>query len=114
MIISNGGDHVNVSGRMQEGFLSGDSPNGVDRWNPLEEIVSATAIALSWLRLTVVCLAQSIMQEEDKAGRFLESHGYGNDPFGAHANHSKAIVTNATLEQDWAQQLSAFLIGAGP
>ena len=54
------------------------------------------------------------MQEEDKAGRFLESHGYGNDPFGAHANHSKAIVTNATLEQDWAQQLSAFLIGAGP
>ena len=46
MIISNGGDHVNVSGRMQEGFLSGDSPNGSDRWNPLEEIVSATASAL--------------------------------------------------------------------
>ena len=46
VIISNGGDHANISGRMQEGFLSGDSPNGSDRWNPLEEIVSATAIAL--------------------------------------------------------------------
>jgi hypothetical protein len=46
VIISNGGDHANISGRMQEGFLSGDSPNGSDHWNPLEEIVSATATAL--------------------------------------------------------------------
>jgi hypothetical protein len=117
VIVSNGGDHVNVSGRMQEGFMSGDSPNSSDRWNPIEEIVSTDVfvLLLRWGLSSTRCIhSQSIMQEEDRAGRYLESHGYGNDPFGAHANHSQALVTNATLEQDWAQQLAAFLIGAGP